>query len=330
MRSFLKKLVLFVITIFVVVAVIEVVLRNFFPVYPTGDLRAFVYDEQLGYRLPPGTREIYTTDHQEELVVNGLGTTNFQRDFNGYQHLVFAIGDSYTEGTGVPADMSYPAQLDLMLNRDDHGMYAKNFGIVNLGLSGYGGEQELIALDRATQQIGSPSVIMYLGCDNDHDDDVLFSSGHAHKHIVRGSPYWGPLVKPMQFLTNDLQIGLRTKLAIAALRERNIAVDGGRSTAELEISVLERLLRYAAAHNSRLVVGWSTEGDSYSWLKNWAVQNKVAFADWAPRVDSATNAIPDLPTENPHSSGHHRGWVNTIIAEEFAAAIKSALPQAPE
>jgi hypothetical protein len=325
MRSFVKKLALLMVTILVVVVVIEVVLRSFFPVYPTGDLRAFEYDEQLGYRLPPGTHELYTTDHQEELVVNGLGTTNFQRDFNGYQHLVFAVGDSYTEGTGLPADMSYPAQLDLMLNRDDHGIYSKRFGVVNLGLSGYGGEQELIALERATQQIGSPSVIMYLGCDNDHDDDALFSSGHTHKHIVRGSPYWGPLVKPMQFLTNDLQIGLRTKLAIAAVRDRNVAADGKRSTAELESSVLERLLQYATAHNSRLVVSWSTEDDSYVWLKIWAAQNNVIFADWGPRVDSVTKAIPDLPTENPHSSGHHRGWVNTIIAEEYAAAIKSAL-----
>src|SRR3569623_3553850 len=114
MRPFLKKLALLVTTILVIVVVIEVILRNFFPVYPTGDLRAFEYDDQLGYRLKPGIHELHATDHQEELVVNGLGTPNFQKDFAGYPKLVFAVGDSYTEGTGVPADMSYPEQLDLM------------------------------------------------------------------------------------------------------------------------------------------------------------------------------------------------------------------------
>jgi lysophospholipase L1-like esterase len=327
MSSFLKRLALLVATVVVLLVVIEVVLRIFFPVYPTGDLRAFEYDDQLGYRLRPGIHELYTTDHQEEIIANGLGTDNFQREFSGYQHLVFAIGDSYTEGTGVSADMSYPSQLDLILNRDDSGTYLKKFGVANFGLSGFGGEQELIALDRASHEIGPPAVILYLGCDNDHDDDLLFTSGYSHRHLVAGSPYWGQFIKPMQWLTNDLQIGLRTKLLVADMRHRPIAAPSDqRSAAELEASVLDRLVQFAAAHNAHLVASWSTEGDSYNWLKNWAVQNNIAFADWAPRVDSVTAAIPDLPTENPHSSGHHRGWVNTIIAEEYAAAIKRDLP----
>ena len=327
MSSFLKRLALLIATVVVLLVVIEVVLRIFFPVYPTGDLRAFEYDDQLGYRLRPGIHELYTTDHQEEILANDLDADNFQRDFSGYQHLVFAIGDSYTEGTGVPADMSYPSQLDLILNRDDSGMYLKKFGVANLGLSGFGGEQELIALDRASHEIGPPAVILYLGCDNDHDDDLLFTSGYSHKHLVAGSPHWGSLVTPMQWLTNDLQLGLRTKLFVAGMRHQQvIASDDKRSAAEIELPVLERLRQFAAVQNSRLAVSWSTEGDSYKWLKSWAVEHNIAFADWAPRVDSVTAAIPDLPTENPHSSGHHRGWVNTIIAEEYAAAIKRDLP----
>ena len=69
------------------------------------------------------------------------------------------------------------------------------------------------------------------------------------------------------------------------------------------------------------MVSWSTETDSYQWLKEWAARNDAQFADWAPRVDSIKAAIPDLPIENQHSGGHHRGWVNTIIAQEYAAAI---------
>ena len=327
MGPFLKKLALTGATILLVLVILEIVLRSFFPVYPTGDLRAYQYDDQLGYRLKPSLHELYTTDHQEEIVTNGLGTVNFQRDFSGYKRLVFAIGDSYTQGVGVPADMSYPAQLDLMLNRDERGMYVKEFGIVNLGISAFGGEQEMLALDRWSQQIGPPAVILYLGCDNDREDDELFAGGYRHDHLVEGNPHWGPLVNPLQWLTNDLQLGLRTKLLISTLRRSQASGPAGQmSVAEAERSVLERLLEYAHSRNSRLVVSWSTEGDSYKWLQNWTAQNNVRFADWAPRVDSVAAAIPDLPIENPHSSGHHRGWVNRIIAEEYAAAIRADLP----
>jgi hypothetical protein len=170
-------------------------------------------------------------------------------------------------------------------------------------------------------------VILYLGCDNDHEDDLLFASGYRHKHLVDGSPYWGPLLRPMQWLTNDLQIGLRAKLLLSDVRRDRINASVGTQSpvAEIERSVIERLKIYAADHHSLLIVGWSTEGDSYDWLRSWAAENDVSFADWAPRVDSVTAAIPELPTENPHSSGHHRGWVNTIIAQEYAAAIKARL-----
>lgn len=324
MGSFLKKLSLLILTTIGVLLIVEIVLRIFFPVYPTGDPHAYIYDDQLGYRLRPGIHDLYTTDHQEEIVVNSLGTVNFQADFSGYKRLLFAIGDSYTQGVGVPADMSYPAQLDLLLNKDAGGMYTKNFGVVNLGLSAFGGEQELLALDRWSQVIGSPAVILYLGCDNDHEDDLLFGSGYRHKHLVDGNPQWGRLIKPMQWLTNNVQIGLRAKLLISDLRRRQLNADAGQtSVAEMERSVLERLVQHAHSHNSRLLVSWSTEGDSYTWLKSWAAQNNVDFADWAPRVDSVTAAIPDLSTENPHSSGHHRGWVNTIIAQAYADEIRA-------
>jgi hypothetical protein len=327
--SFIKKLALLFVTTLVVVSIAEIVLRLFFPVYPTGDLRAYQYDDQLGYRLRPQMHEFYTTDHQEEIVVNGQGTVNFQPDFAGYKHLVFAVGDSYTQGVGIPADMSYPAQLDLILNSDERGMYSKTFGVVNLGVSAFGGEQELLALDRWARQIGQPEVILYLGCDNDHEDDLLFASGYRHKHLVNGNPSWGPLVKPMQWLTNDLQIGLRTKLLVSNMRRQQLNASGSddqRSVAEMERSVLERLRQYAAARRSRLVVSWSTAGDSYSWLQGWAAGNNVPFADWAPRVDSVTAAIPSMSTENQHSSGHHRGWVNTIIAQEYAKQMNKDLP----
>jgi hypothetical protein len=72
-----------------------------------------------------------------------------------------------------------------------------------------------------------------------------------------------------------------------------------------------------------LVVSWSEETESYSWLKSWAAQRGVAFADWAPKASSVREAMPGLTLDNQHSGGHHRGWANQLIATEFARQIRA-------
>ena len=130
------------VSILLSLALMEIILRQVAPIYPTGGMpQAYEYDPELGYRLRPDVHLFRTTDFQQEVRVNQLGTANFQDNFDGYQSLVFAFGDSFTHGLGVPADMSYPAQLDLILNENQEGFYEKRFGVVNLGTPGFGGEQ---------------------------------------------------------------------------------------------------------------------------------------------------------------------------------------------
>jgi hypothetical protein len=315
------------------VLVIEIILRTVAPVYPIGTLKAFEYDPELGFRLRPGIHFFKTTDHQEELKVNQLGTVNFQENFAGYKTLVFALGDSYTQGSGVPADMSYPFQLDLILNQDSQGLYQREFAVVNLGMPGVGGEQELIALRRSTNSIGRPDVLLYLGTENDHEDDLLFKGGYMHRHIVQGSPRWGRMVTPMQWLTEDFQIGLRAKIAVSTQRRKLLIQtpktedthSSGKplSAAEQESPILEQLLAYSKERGVLLVVSWSSEGDSYDWLRSWANTNGVSFADWVPKVESVEAAIPMLPRINWHSGGHYRGWVYHVIAGEFARQVRA-------
>lgn len=275
------------------------------------------------------------TDFQEEVRVNDLGTVNFQEKFDGYETMVFAAGDSFTQGTGLPSDMSYPAQLDMILNQDAQGFYQKKYAVVNLGLAAFGGEQSLIALRRWSSLVRKPKYILYLGSGNDYEDDVLFRSGYRHKHVVEGSPSWGPLVKPVQWLTDDLQIGIRLKLLIGQLRRSSqfsannssaLSTEKTASVAELERPAFENLAAFARENDAKLIVGWAGSGDSYDWLKKWASENSVAFADWEPKMKSVTENIPDIPTENQHSGGHYRGWVNRVIAEEYGRQIREISP----
>jgi hypothetical protein len=328
-RQSLKKLFVAMLATLVVLLIAELSLRQFSPKYYPVIPAAYEYDPDLAFRLRPNAHLLKTTDFQQESVSNQLGSGNFQENFDGYETLVFAVGDSYTQGTGLPADMSYPSQLDLILNQDGQGLYVKKFGVVNLGVAGFGGEQELISLYGWAKRLRPPSIILYLGCDNDFADDLSFRSGARHKTVVAGSPVWGSMTEPLRLFFEHSQIGFRIRAALQERERRRLSDQALERTVkppsvvELESSVLERFASFAKEHGSVLVVSWSDEGDSYYRLKSWASRRGIPFADWAPKVNSVRTAIPSLSLDNPHSAGHHRSWVNRFIAEEFARHIQT-------
>ena len=327
-RSVFKKILLTIAATMVAFLSVEVGLRLFSPRYYPVIPSAYEYDPAMAYRLRPNAHLLATTDFQQESTANPQGAANFQDDFAGYEKLVFAVGDSYTQGIGVPADMSYPAQLDLILNETEQGFYAKKFGVVNLGVAGFGGEQSLLNLQSWATRFGQPAVILYLGCDNDFEDDLAFRSGDRKRTVIAGNPSWGILNNPLRLFFEKTHIGLLARASYRQrLRDRGVAEalpNGAKfPIAELESPILDRLERYAAEHGSLLVVGWSDDGESYRWLQAWASQRGIAFADWAPKANVIRQAIPKLPLDNPHSAGHHRGWVNQIIAREFARQIRA-------
>ncbi len=137
-KRFAIKFVVVVGSFALAVVVAEFLMGRYRPSYDVGIPESYVYDEELAFALRPGAHLYRTTDFQQESRTNALGTSNFQESFEGYERLVFAVGDSHTQGTGVAADQSYPFQLDLTLNRDDEGLYARRYAVANLGVAGYG------------------------------------------------------------------------------------------------------------------------------------------------------------------------------------------------
>ena len=336
MKIKLSNIFLLFFSIFIALALVEIILRLFFPVYLAGHIGIYQYDDKLAIRLKDNLHAVNVTDYRQEIKTNHYGTVNFQESFKGYKKLVFAVGDSYTQGTGIPMDTNYPFQMNLMLNMDN-GKFQKKYGIVNLGLAAYGMEQEILAVKKYEKKIGVPDYILFLGCPNDYDDDVLFLSGYRFKHMVEGSPFWGIFVKPAQFLTNDLEIGKRLKLAIGEYRrlrlfknDNNTTADNTDSSVEevakQEMARFDRLADLASKMGAKLIVSWtdvpSKSSGSYLWLKKWAAEKNVEFADWAPMVKSVEANIPGLPVSNDHSGGHYRVWVNTMVARAFAEAIR--------
>lgn len=305
------------------VLVAEFFLRTLYPVHYCDVAQTFQHDPDLGVSFVPGLHVLQTTDYQQEVQVNRLGTINFQKDFSGYRHLVFTIGDSFTQGVGLPVDASYPAQLDLMLNLRG-GQYQPLFGVVNLGMGGYGGRQNFLQLEKYCRKIGRPNFILYLGCQNDEQDDAMFQRGERHRAIFPNTPSLSAVWKFRLWITRETEIGRRARLAWGQLHEGTLLTSPkrtGDTAFPSQIDNINTIAKYAREIGAFLVVGWASDDADYLAMKRWASDNHVAFADWAPAVRSMIKINPSLPQENPHSGGHYRTWVNTVIAKSYADLI---------
>lgn len=319
--------------LFVMLFLVEIILKLAAPLHFTGFTNAYQYDADLGYRAMPG-HHLALTDYQQELYVNHLGTINFQDDFRGYDVLIFAAGDSYTQGTGLYSDASYPFQLDLILNvRNDGGKelptYSKKFAVVNLGLAAYGGEQSYLVLKRYMNLIGDPDIVLYIGGDTDAADDALFKSGIRHKNVVRDNPAYGWMFYPINFVFYKTEIGKRLRYIVQekvirkSARDKTASETTGESVAQNQIVVIKRIIALANQRNAAVILSWADDSPSYEWLKKWAMGNHIAFADWRPLVHDVSANMKNLPLKNPHSGRHYRTWVNTMIALSFKNEIEN-------
>jgi len=331
-------------TFFLMFCTAEFLLRAFAPIHSVGHIDWYQYDDELAVRLKPGMHDLQLSDHLAEMKTNAMGTVNFQESFEPYDVLVFAAGDSYTQGTGSASDASYPFQLDLLLNMEA-GDYRPRYGVVNLGLAAYGTDQAILAIEEYAQLIRTPDYILYFGCSNDFADDLKFENGYRHEHLIDGNPRYGIWTDLLQFLLNDVQVFKRAKFAVArmrdGIREQRTATDASPGSAEARDSAgllnvarrqepkFDKLLGLADRLDAVLIVSWTDfmgrDQGSYAWLKAWASANGVGFADWHPAVESVLEAIPQIPIGNPHSGGHYRTWINGIIAEAYLDQVMLSL-----
>ena len=174
-----------------------------------------------------------------------------------------------------------------------------------------------------------------LGSSNDYADDLLFDAGYRHQHLVDGSPHWGFLLRPLQWIGNDTEIGKRVKLIWGASKRKSaISVEAETVPASSQVHPiaamqqdgLRRLVSLAREMGAKPVVSWANPPQagesSYTWLRQWCESNNLAFADWYPIVQSTIDANPGLSARNPHSGGHYRSWVNQQIALSFSTYIE--------
>lgn len=337
----IKSLALFLFVLIFTLTAVELLLRYGSPCYFADDYAAYRHSPELGYQLKNSLSLRRSTDYQREIYTNKMGTVNFQDDFSNYKTLIFASGDSFTQGVGVPADASYPFQLDLLLNLKGDAYYP-NYGVVNLGVAGYGTEQALLQIKRYEKKIGAPNYILFLGNETDYQDDRTFRSGGLHRGMLEGNPDYSPLIiRPLQWLQYETETGKRVTLFLKSWHTRRwnnknlsnpqnktLSKTRDLNSVELQGPVLQKLINLSKELNATLIISWvpsywSKEiPPNYVALQQYAARNNLAFANWYPMVSSVLDKHPNLPAINNHSAGHYRTWINQMIARAFAQQIK--------
>lgn len=303
------------------VTIVEGIVRTCFPYHLGDSIDIYQYDDSLGYTLKKNLQYTETSDFRMEFQTNAIGTNNLQDDFSAYSKRIIALGDSYTQGFGLATDASYPFQLELLLNQDSLGFYQPKYGVVNLGISGYGGHQNLIRLKHYLPQLPESDYLLYMGCDNDWIDDQMFLKGFRHRSSLAGSPRWGVWQKPVKFLFHDLHIGRYIRNIGGMNRRNNQQQSDSISIAQSQLPILQELQQIAAANELTLIVSWADTTASYHWLKEWSNQVGVAFADWYPKAQQIEAHYPNIIVENQHVGKHYRTWVNRVIAEEYGRVV---------
>jgi GDSL-like Lipase/Acylhydrolase family len=136
-----------------------------------------VHDPLLGWRLRPEARERHRTAEYDVAVrVNSQG---FRAD-REYAEVpppgvtrVVAVGDSFTYGQGVEAHEAFPALLERSLPAAE---------VVNLGVAGYGTDQQLLMLESRGLRFRPDVVVLGLYMTNVFRND---------------DPVHGPFAKPV-------------------------------------------------------------------------------------------------------------------------------------
>ena len=145
----------------IVIIIFELILKSYFPIRLSGYIGNYEYHPKLGFKLKKGyfTKN---TDYKQEIYVNEYGTINPQDNFDDYKQIVFALGDSYTQGVGGALSTNYPSIAYLLINNES-GNYINKFGVINLGLASNGGLQNIETYKLFKSKIKTPNYVFYLG-----------------------------------------------------------------------------------------------------------------------------------------------------------------------
>ncbi len=194
--SLRKKIGFICLVTFLAVLMLEIMARLFMPntlMEPVVPANIGQFDPTLGWVLKPNSYGISKrTGDEIEYRINSKGLRDDETSYKKPEGIfrIVLLGDSRTVGFGVPVEKHFSALLE---------GYFKKVEVINMGVSGFGVDQELLYLQTEGFRYEPDLVVTYIA----HYGD------HRHMHNTR----WGK-GKP-RFLLVDGQLTLTDSPTIA-------------------------------------------------------------------------------------------------------------------
>jgi lysophospholipase L1-like esterase len=188
-----------------------------------------------------------------------LGTPDFSKAGAGHHFNIVCLGDSVTYGWGVDRALTYPKQLEKMLNQKGSGDYFKVF---NLAVPGTNSSQHLQYLRDIFEKNKSIGLVIILTGAN---DPWNFAQSHIDKFVGKQG-LAGTMGLKLQILLADLRIYKMFK--ILALNTNRLPQESEvdrfeqiRLHEKVDVRVLDALLEYnltqmalvAQAHHVKII-----------------------------------------------------------------------------
>jgi hypothetical protein len=130
-----------------------------------GDFGLWVYDETKGWSHAPSTQaeSFFGGPDRGEVRINSLGLRGEEIQPESSATRVLVFGDSYVFGVGVDEDGLLTTHLERLL--EPH--FPHGVEVVNMGISGYSTDQELLLLKELGAAL-TPEIVILVVCDNDY------------------------------------------------------------------------------------------------------------------------------------------------------------------
>lgn len=150
-----------------------------------GDRGLWRYDALRGWGLIPGASgEDYRGGPDRGRVrvnAQGFRGADFARSRGPATRRIVILGDSFGFGVGVDEPRTVGSRLAEMVNADPELTLGRHVDVLNLSVSGYSTDQEILTFESSGAPL-DPDVVILLMCDNDFEGNMEgFAYGRYYK-----------------------------------------------------------------------------------------------------------------------------------------------------
>ena len=263
-------------------------------------------DPELGWRYRPLARARHRDDGFDVAIeINAQGFRDRPFELPADRPRIVALGDSLTFGWGVEAEEGFTSRLEDRLGAD----------VLNLGVSGYGTDQELLLWEREGRAL-RPLVVLLTVCANDLEEIARPAAYGRSKPWfslrdgslrLEGTPGAASRLAEWSHLARSLR-------AWSVKRSTPPLDAAERPGAEaLQCALVARLAAEAQAGGARLLVVIDGADAPAACLRSssaWAV------VDVRPALEAAARSGPVRFATDPHWTPHgHRAVAEAIASQ---------------